>query len=54
MRISSDHTADTLARSLDIIHVAIAITENSEPFITADYRQLAVAQREGLGTETLG
>ena len=54
MRISSEHTAATLARSLDIIHVAIAITENSEPFITADHRQLAVAQRAGLGTETLG
>ena len=52
MRISSEHTAATLARSLHIIDVAI--TEKAEPFITTDHRQLAVARREGLGTETLG
>ena len=54
IRLSSEHTAATLARSLDIIHVAIAITEQAEPFITADHRQLSVAEREGLRTEALG
>ncbi|MCY4375344.1 MAG: type II toxin-antitoxin system VapC family toxin [Spirochaetaceae bacterium] len=53
MRLSSEHGAATLARSLDIIHVAIAITVQAEPFITGDHRQRSVAQREGLSTEML-
>jgi predicted nucleic acid-binding protein len=52
-RLSIDHTAATLARSLDILHVAIAIAEQADPFITADRRQHDVAQREGLTTEIL-
>ena len=52
-RLSMDHTAATLARSLDILHVAIAIVEQADPFITADRRQRDVAQREGLATEIL-
>ena len=53
LRLSMDHTAATLARSLDILHVAIAIAEQAEPFITGDRRQQDVAQREGLATELL-
>ena len=52
-RLSMDHTAATLARSLDILHVAIAIAEQADPFITADRRQRDVALREGLVTEML-
>ena len=52
-RLSMDHTAATLARSLDILHIAIAIAEQADPFITADRRQREVAQREGLATEML-
>ena len=51
VRLSMDHTAATLARSLDILHVAIAIAEQADPFITADRRQRDVALREGLVTE---
>ena len=55
VRLSMDHTSTTLARSLDILHVAIAIAiaEQAEPFITADRRQRDVALREGLATEML-
>lgn len=52
-RLSMDHTAATLARSLDILHVAVAIAEQAEPFITGDRRQQDVAHREGLATELL-
>ena len=48
-----EHTGATLARSLDILHVAIAIAEQAELFITADRRQREVALREGLVTELL-
>jgi len=52
-RLSMEHTTATLARSLDILHVAIAIAEQAELFITADRRQREVALREGLVTELL-
>ena len=35
------------------LHVAIAIAEQADPFITADRRQRDVALREGLVTEML-
>ena len=50
VRLSADHTAATLARSLDILHVAIAIADQAELFVTGDRRQLAVARRSGLST----
>ena len=53
LRLVTDHATATLARSLDILHVAIAIVEQAEPFITADRRQRDVALREGLSTEIL-
>lgn len=52
-RLATEHTGATLARSLDILHVAIAIAEQAELFITADRRQREVALREGLLTELL-
>ena len=53
VRLSIDHTAATLARSLDILHVATAIAEQAELFITADRRQRDVARKAGLVTEML-
>ena len=53
IRLSREFTAETLARSLDILHVAAAVTEGADPFFTADERQAAVARRAGLRTETL-
>jgi len=43
-------SADTLARSLDILHVAIAIATNAETFITGDKRQHGIALRAGLAS----
>ena len=53
MRLSTEHTAATLARSLDILHVAIAIADQADLFVTGDRRQRDVAVREGLATELL-
>ena len=36
-------SADTLARSLDILHVATAIASNADAFITGDRRQHGIA-----------
>ena len=52
-KLSQDYTAETLARSLDIIHVAIAICERSDLFITADVRQESVARKAGMQTEMI-
>ena len=49
-RLSAEHASDTLARSLDILHVAIAISDQADSFVTGDRRQLAVAERSGLST----
>jgi predicted nucleic acid-binding protein len=52
-RLSQDFTAATLARSLDILHVALARVLKADVFITADTRQASVAERAGLQTRTL-
>ena len=46
--LSQRHTPDTLARSLDILHVAAAIAVEAGVFVTADSRQAEVARRAGL------
>ena len=46
--LSQLYTAETLARSLDLLHVAIAVVSNSDLFLTGDKRQYAVAQKAGL------
>ena len=52
--LSGKHTADTLARSLDVLHIAIAgrldQPASEVTFITADRRQALVAERAGFRT----
>lgn len=52
-RLSQGYTANTLARSLDILHVAIALSTNCTRFITADARQHRLAQSAGLQAELI-
>jgi predicted nucleic acid-binding protein len=46
--LSHLYTAETLARSLDILHVAAALVSGVKEFITGDRRQQAMAERSGL------
>ncbi len=48
IRLSQDFTAKTHARSLDVLHVAIAVVQGAGLFVTADMRQAAVAKKSGL------
>lgn len=48
INLSQLYAADTLARSLDVLHVAVAVISSSELFLTGDKRQYEVAQRAGL------
>ena len=51
LSLSRDFTVETLARSMNIIHVAIAVVGSADLFVTADRRQESVAKRAGLQTE---
>ena len=51
--LSERFSAETLARSLDILHVAAAISIHSDLLITDDRRQKAVAEKSGLATKIL-
>jgi predicted nucleic acid-binding protein len=53
-RLSALHTASTLARSLDILHVAAAIQWKVELFISGEARQIRIARLAGLRVEGLG
>ena len=53
MNLSQLYTAETLARSLDLLHVAIAVVSNSDLFLTGDKRQYEVAQRAGLQAQLI-
>lgn len=53
MNLSQLYTADTLARSLGLLHVAIAVVSNSDLFLTGDKRQYEVAQRAGLQAQLI-
>lgn len=46
--LSRKHTASTLARSLDILHVASAVVGEVGVFLTADLRQHRLAELVGL------
>ena len=46
--LSARHTAETGARSLDILHVAAAVELDVAAFASLDERQRAVAQKTGL------
>jgi predicted nucleic acid-binding protein len=48
--LSRLHTAQRLARSLDLLHVAAAHVAQCSTFVSADDRQLAVAKASGLTT----
>jgi predicted nucleic acid-binding protein len=46
--ISAQHSASTLARSLDVLHVAAALEAGCTSFVTADRRQAALAEAAGM------
>ena len=46
--LSRLYTAKTLARSLDLLHVAVAHVASCTRFVSGDDRQLAVAKASGL------
>ena len=47
-QLSRVQTFETLARSLDILHVAAALVSGTQEFITGDKRQHALAMKSGL------
>lgn len=47
-RISALHTATTLCRSLDTLHVALAVKLGASEFCTFDKRQATLAEAVGL------
>lgn len=47
-RLSREHTAKLLTRSLDLLHVAAAHVAGCSTFVSADDRQLALARASGL------
>ncbi len=49
-QIARDVTAETGCRTLDLIHVAIAVQWGCALFVSADARQLQAAKRAGLRT----
>lgn len=49
-RLSHEHTAKLLTRSLDLLHVAASHVAGCSRFVSADDRQLAVAKASGLAT----
>jgi predicted nucleic acid-binding protein len=49
-RIAGTATARTGCRTLDVFHVAIAAQWGTEPFVSADDRQLRAARQAGLRT----
>jgi predicted nucleic acid-binding protein len=51
--LAASHTAQTGARSLDILHIAAARLLGAEEFVTFDQRQAALAARVGLKLATL-
>jgi predicted nucleic acid-binding protein len=52
--ISATHGERLGARAIDLLHVAAALTLESELFLTTDARQAQIAKAEGLKTASLG
>ena len=48
LRLSTAHSRTLGARTLDLLHVAAALTLQATEFVTGDDRQARVATREGL------
>jgi len=51
--LSKMHSAELGSRSLDILHVASALSMNADRFLTLDDRQTRIAARAGLQIETI-
>jgi len=47
-QLSAAHTERIGARAIDLLHVAAALTQESELFLTTDERQAQLAKAEGL------
>lgn len=52
LALSKTHTENTGSRSLDVIHVALALSIGTGRFLTFDERQSQLALAAGLGIET--
>jgi predicted nucleic acid-binding protein len=53
-RLSTTHTERLGARAIDLLHVAGALTLESELFLTTDTRQAQLAKAEGLKITCIG
>lgn len=47
-RLSDDHAAEILCRSLDVLHVALALEIGCKRLVSGDDRQLSLARKAGL------
>ena len=54
VQLSGEHTEDTGSRSLDLMHVAMALSIGSRSFLTFDDRQSRLALIAGLTLENCG
>jgi len=53
-RLSTAHTERLGARAIDLLHVANALTLDSELFLTTDGRQAQLAKAEGMKVASVG
>jgi len=53
-QLSATHTERLGARAIDLLHVASALTLESELFLTTDERQALLAKAEGLKVASIG
>jgi len=53
VNLSRLYSAGTLARSLDLLHVAVAMQSGVDVFLTGDKRQYAVALQAGMQAEMI-
>ncbi len=53
-KLSATHTERLGARAIDLLHVANALTLESELFLTTDARQAQLAKAEGLKVASVG
>ena len=51
--LSENHTAALGVRSLDLLHVAAAVSLSAKAFLTCDGRQLALARAAGLHADKI-
>jgi hypothetical protein len=54
LKLSTAHTERLGARAIDLLHVACALTLESELFLTTDTRQAQLATAEGLKVLSAG